>query len=318
MTDAFVTAPAMDLATARAHAREYDLADAPLGRPAAPIRLPDHESLTGEDTGRLRFDELLAAHFHPRAPQDRIEHPWMSPAALEQAAATLVETLPLPVGRHNRYRPVPGEDALRSDDLLDFVSWYGHEYQILVFRAADVRTGAVLDVGSLTAAGVAVGAKVIWDWTGALDWVQAPPTEGVAAVFWSTHSSLLDGRRIQAGVWLPGDTSPEALTGRCLPQSVAARTARLADFAARTLAGVGAQAPGLRVVHPRSERADIPVLVLEATDAVSLAGALLDGPGFRAVVRYGNRVVGLPDSAATYVSMADRAAAAAASAVRGN
>lgn len=307
-----VVSPAIDLDTARAHATAYGEADAPLGRSAGPLRLPDHPGLSTEDTGELDFPALLGAHFHPAGPRDRIEHSWMSPAALDAAAAALIAGLAVSRGRHNRYRPVPQEDALRTDDIVDFLRWYGHEYQIVVFRAADVRTASVLDLEELTAVATAEGASVMWDWTGAVDWLPAlPATDGATAVFWSAHSSLIDGRRFEAGVWRPGEGPfPEALAPRPLPASVRSRTERLTEFAGRVLAGALAGSDA-RVLHSADTATSLPLVVLESPGvAGAVADALAAGPGFAGVVRYGDRVVALADAAAGYTEIVDRVAAA--------
>jgi hypothetical protein len=295
-----MTTTRIDLAAVLAAAEELDASDPATASRSVAIRLPDIEVPGAEDSGDILFLELLAAEYHPAKPQDRIEHPWLGPAALDAAAEELISVSPELRGRHNRYRPVPGEDAIRTGDLLDFLEFYGHEYQIVVFRAADVRTGTRLDVAALTAAGSAPGASVIWDWTGAVDWFPAPPSERVAAVFWSAHHSLLDGRPIAAGYWRPADgPAPELLTAPRPTPSDMERSGRLAAFAGEALADFGTL-PAMAATDQR-----LPVLVIEPDeDPTAFADLLASGPGFQTVIRYGHRVVALPDPGADYAAIA--------------
>ncbi|WES63248.1 hypothetical protein P0L94_12355 [Microbacter sp. GSS18] len=292
---------------ARALAAERDLDDPAEGTTAAPLQLPDHRDLAAEDAAGIPFADILAADFDPAPPRDRIEHPWLAPAGLDSAAERLIDSLPVSIGRHNRYRPVPGEDALSTGDLLDFVAWYGHEYQVLVFRAADVRSASRLDISRLTEAGIAAGARVYWDWTGAVDWVRSAPPRSASAVFWSTHASLWDGRAIPSGWYRPAEEtapttlSPDGLVGED-------RVWRLAAFAS-TVVGEALEGTGASLLHPGPSEG-LPLLVLEAGQrAQPLAAALAATSGFRSLVRYGGRVVALPDPASTYDAIVDCAAA---------
>ena len=76
----------------------------------------------------------------------------------------------------------------------------------------------------------------------------------------------------------------------------------------RAFAGVPAS-----VLHPSGRYSLLPVLVIESRDAAGRSlDALCAGPGFRAVVRYGERVVALPDPGGAYADVIDRIAEAAA------
>jgi kynureninase len=70
----------------------------------------------------------------------------------------------LPARRLARLRPRPQEHCLRSEDLVDFLTRYGHEYQVVLLRAA-AGIGDGLDIAAVTAAGNAAGCAVGWDLT---------------------------------------------------------------------------------------------------------------------------------------------------------
>lgn len=274
------------------------------------IRLTDHPTLTAEETGDIPFLELLASMFDPAPPQDRIELPALSTTSIKDAASALVRTLAVQRGRINHYMPVPGETGLRTDDLLDFLERYGHEYQITVFRAADVRTGSLLDVTPITRAARAEGTDVVWDWTGASDWIPTPDNfDDVSLVFWSQYRSLLDGREIPAGFWQPAAMPiPEPLTLTRADGAVRDRAARLTGFARHAIAGM----TGVTALVPTDRWSSVPVLILDAgDDAGAVADTLGSGAtGFMSVTRYGSRVVALPDGAGgTYAQIVSTLAA---------
>lgn len=71
----------------------------------------------------------------------------------------------LPARRLARMRPRPLEGDLRSEDLVDFLTRYGHEYQVVLLQAMRDR-GPMLDIGAVMAAGHAAGCVVGWDLAG--------------------------------------------------------------------------------------------------------------------------------------------------------
>lgn len=274
-----------------------------------PLRL----SLLHEDVGGTPFDQLISAHYRPTPPEDvrdRIELPALSPDPVHDAVDRAVRGFTRRPGRHNRYMPVPGEHSLRTDDIVDFLVCYGHEYRLALFRAADIRTGSLLDVTAVQNETARQGSACAWDWTGAVDWLSLDALPHTAAfVYWSTHTSLVDGVDIPAGWWIPGDEVP--------PASLRHRTAFTGDEIERMRglsAAFAASLHGTSVRHPGRHKGGLPVVVLhggaraDATaDVLGASGALL------AVIRHGEEltVVTRPEaSTADMIAVAEAAAAA--------
>jgi hypothetical protein len=274
---------------------------------------PLHLSVAQEDPGRTPFGELVTAHYNPTPPEDvrdRIELPALSPTLLDDAVHRAVRGFTRRPGRHNRYMPVPGEHSLRTDDLVDFLVCYGHEYQLAIFRAADIRTGSLLDVAAVHDETLRQSSASAWDWTGASDWHPADAIPADAAfVFWSAHTSLVDGSEIPAGFWEPGRTPP--------PEVFRARTP-FADEAVdrmRALAGsfVAALGDTSLVRHPGGLAAGLPVVVLDCGDhADALTAAVREAEAVRAVLRHGTELTIVPHPDADAAAMTAIASAAAA------
>ncbi|MCE3554138.1 kynureninase [Pseudonocardia sp. RS11V-5] len=62
-----------------------------------------------------------------------------------------------------RLRPRPGEDCLRTEDVLGFLRREGHRVALVLFGGVNYLTGELMDVPAITAAGRAAGAVVGWD-----------------------------------------------------------------------------------------------------------------------------------------------------------
>ena len=62
-----------------------------------------------------------------------------------------------------RLRPRPGEDTLRTEDVLRTLSEHAHSIATVLLGGVNFRTGEVLDMATITAAGHEIGAIVGWD-----------------------------------------------------------------------------------------------------------------------------------------------------------
>jgi kynureninase len=62
-----------------------------------------------------------------------------------------------------RLRPRPGEDTLRTADVLTFLGAEGHRVALLLLGGVNYLTGELLDIPAITAAGRRAGAVVGWD-----------------------------------------------------------------------------------------------------------------------------------------------------------
>lgn len=256
----------------------------------------------------IDFAGIVAEHFHPVGVRDRIVLPDHSPSALDAAVAAAIDGYTRKPGRHNRYVPVPGELALRTDDLVDFLFIYGHEYQLGIFRAVDIRTGALLHVASIEAEAQRQQIPTVWDLTGAADWLDAsaiPLT--TSAVFWSASRSLVDGEEIPAGSWRPSDGGvPAPFSGR--PRFAETDVATMRHLAAAFAAGwrstaaptAPPAAPALR--YPDGPEAGLPIVVIDSPSAATVHDRLLGADGVVTLVRRGDRLtvllLGIDDTAA--------------------
>ena len=60
-------------------------------------------------------------------------------------------------------RPRPGEDTLRTEDILDAVAREGEQLAVLLLSGVQYYTGQKFDMAAITAAGRQAGAVVGWD-----------------------------------------------------------------------------------------------------------------------------------------------------------
>jgi hypothetical protein len=101
---------------------------------------------------------FLAANYAPVGYRVQLMVGFPASAALVDAAVATVVAAGLdPARRVARMHPRPGEDALRTDDLLEFLRKYGHEYCVGVLVEQPS-----LDAEAITAAAAAVGFPVLW------------------------------------------------------------------------------------------------------------------------------------------------------------
>jgi kynureninase len=77
----------------------------------------------------------------------------------ESAATDAVSRAGLdPARRVARMHPRPGEQHLRTDDLVEFITKYGHEYSAGLLGATSTQ-----EMAAVTAAARAVGFSILWD-----------------------------------------------------------------------------------------------------------------------------------------------------------
>jgi kynureninase len=62
-----------------------------------------------------------------------------------------------------RLRPRPGEDCLRTEDVVDHLAREGHRVALVLLGGVNYLTGEFLDIPAITAAGHAAGCRVGWD-----------------------------------------------------------------------------------------------------------------------------------------------------------
>ncbi|MCU1682583.1 MAG: kynureninase [Amycolatopsis sp.] len=62
-----------------------------------------------------------------------------------------------------RLRPRPGEDTLRSEDVIDYLNREGHRVALVLLGGVNYYTGELLDIPAITLAAQAQGAVVGWD-----------------------------------------------------------------------------------------------------------------------------------------------------------
>lgn len=62
-----------------------------------------------------------------------------------------------------RLRPRPGEDCLRTEDVVDFLDRQGHTVALVLLGGVNYLTGELMDIPAITAAGHAAGTTVGWD-----------------------------------------------------------------------------------------------------------------------------------------------------------
>jgi kynureninase len=62
-----------------------------------------------------------------------------------------------------RLRPRPGEDTLRTDDIVSTLNDHAHSIATVMLGGVNYLTGEVVDMPAITAAGHAIGATVGWD-----------------------------------------------------------------------------------------------------------------------------------------------------------
>ncbi|WP_205315585.1 hypothetical protein [Nonomuraea lactucae] len=62
-----------------------------------------------------------------------------------------------------RLRPRPGEDCLRTEDVVAFLEREGQTVALMLLGGVNYLTGELMDIPAITSAGHAAGAVVGWD-----------------------------------------------------------------------------------------------------------------------------------------------------------
>ena len=93
-----------------------------------------------------------------------------------------------------RLRPRPGEDTLRTEDVVRTLHEHAHSVATVMLGGLNYRTGEVLDVAAITAAGHDIGATVGWDMAHAAGNVPlALHDDDVDFAAWCTYKYLNSG-----------------------------------------------------------------------------------------------------------------------------
>ncbi|TDC66399.1 kynureninase [Micromonospora sp. KC207] len=102
-----------------------------------------------------------------------------------------------------RLRPRPGEDALRTADVVDLLAAEGDTIALALLGGVNYLTGELLDIPAITAAGRAAGAVVGWDLAHAAGNVPLALHDwGVDFAAWCSYKYLNSGPGALAGVFV--------------------------------------------------------------------------------------------------------------------
>ena len=93
-----------------------------------------------------------------------------------------------------RLRPRPGEEHLRTEDVLDYLDREGHRIALVLLGGVNYLTGELMDIPGITRAGRAAGATVGWDLAHAAGNVPLALHEwGVDFAAWCSYKYLNSG-----------------------------------------------------------------------------------------------------------------------------
>ncbi|MEU4245094.1 kynureninase [Actinoplanes sp. NPDC026619] len=102
-----------------------------------------------------------------------------------------------------RLHPRPGEDTLRTEDVLAFLAAEGDTVALVLFGGVNYLTGELMDMAAITAAGRAAGAVVGWDLAHAAGNVPLALHEwGADFAAWCSYKYLNAGPGALAGVFV--------------------------------------------------------------------------------------------------------------------
>jgi kynureninase len=108
----------------------------------------------------LRVDDpaaFLDEHYRPVGNRLQLMVPTPSIEAVDHAARALVSARGLdPLRRVATMQPRPGENRLRTSDVIGFFERYGHEYSVALLSPSG------LDVDRITTTAAAVGCTLGW------------------------------------------------------------------------------------------------------------------------------------------------------------
>ncbi|HEX6967735.1 MAG TPA: kynureninase [Micromonosporaceae bacterium] len=102
-----------------------------------------------------------------------------------------------------RLRPRPGEDTLRTEDVVTYLEREGEHVALVMLGGVNYLTGELMDIPAITAAGQAAGAIVGWDLAHAVGNVPLALHEwGVDFAAWCSYKYLNSGPGALAGVFI--------------------------------------------------------------------------------------------------------------------
>ncbi|MEU3342568.1 kynureninase [Streptomyces sp. NPDC006668] len=102
-----------------------------------------------------------------------------------------------------RLAPRPGEDALRSEDVIDFLATEGDNVALVMLGAVNYYSGEYLDIEAITRAGHEAGAVVGWDLAHAVGNVPLKMHEwNVDWAVWCSYKYLNSGPGAVAGAFV--------------------------------------------------------------------------------------------------------------------
>ncbi|MBP6996141.1 MAG: kynureninase [Phycicoccus sp.] len=147
---------------------------------------------------------LLVSFYRPAGPRTRIviedtAFPSDSYAVRSQAAFHGLD----PDATIVRLTPRPGEDTLRTQDVVDYLATEGDRVALVMLGGVNYLTGELLDIPAITAAGHAAGAVVGWDLAHAAGNVPLTLHEwGIDFAAWCSYKYLNSGPGALAGVFI--------------------------------------------------------------------------------------------------------------------
>lgn len=102
-----------------------------------------------------------------------------------------------------RLRPRPGEDTLRTEDVVSYLEAEGDRVALVLLGGVNYLTGELMDIPAITAAGRAAGAVVGWDLAHAVGNVPLALHEwGVDFAAWCSYKYLNSGPGALSGVFI--------------------------------------------------------------------------------------------------------------------
>lgn len=102
-----------------------------------------------------------------------------------------------------RLRPRPGEDTLRTEDVVDYLAAEGDRVALVLLGGVNYLTGELMDIPAITRAGRAAGAIVGWDLAHAAGNVPLRLHEwGVDFAAWCSYKYLNSGPGALAGAFV--------------------------------------------------------------------------------------------------------------------
>jgi len=163
---------------------------------------PDEIAVTGTLTVDLHL--LMAGFYQPVSGRDRIviedrSFPSDSHAVQSHVAWHGLDPERVVV----RLAPRPGEDCLRTADVLDFLGREGDSVAMLLFGGVNYLTGELMDIPAITAAGHQAGAVVCWDLAHAAGNVELALHDwDVDVAAWCTYKYLNSGPGATAAMFV--------------------------------------------------------------------------------------------------------------------